>query len=86
VSPYEVPALINLAACYNYAYAAYFNGSHSDSAYTAYINSYYALAYAQLAARTHSATDWYYAYVYANAVYGYAYQDWVEVRPESWTS
>jgi hypothetical protein len=76
-SEFEGLALNYLTWAYDYAYAAYFYGSPSAYGYAAFVNSFYALAYAQLAASTHSATDWYYAYLYANAAQSYAYQDYL---------
>jgi hypothetical protein len=75
-SPYEAPALNYLTAGANYAYYNYVNGSHSIYAYYAYVYGYYAEVYAQLAAATHSATDWYYAYQFGAAASNYAYADY----------
>ena len=67
----------SLAACAQALLAAYYNDSQSAYAYAAFVNSFFALAYAQLAASTHSANDWYAAYLYANAAQGYAYQEYL---------
>src|SRR5262249_16383918 len=75
-SPYDSLAVNNLLTAYNNAYYAYYYGSHSPSAYYAYLDSYYAYVYAQQAASTHSASDWYNAYTYAAAAKSYAYQDY----------
>lgn len=75
-SPYEGAALAYLTAGSTTGYNAYVYGSHSISAYQAYVYGAYALAYAQLAASTHSAAYWYAAFAYANAAQAYASYDY----------
>src|SRR5262249_32323705 len=75
-APFDSSALSYLSTAYNHAYYAYYYGSHSVSAYYAYIDSYNAYFYAQQAVSTHSASDWYNAYTYAAAAESYAYQDY----------
>jgi hypothetical protein len=76
VSPYETPALNNLAAGYQYGYYDWAYASHSTYAYYAYVYGYYAHAYAALAAQTHNATYWLYADQYGAAAEANAYADY----------
>jgi hypothetical protein len=76
IVPYEGAALNYVAAGYTYGYYDYVYGSHSIDAYYAYIDGYTAYVYAQQAVSTHNATDWYYAWAYANAAETYAYADY----------
>jgi hypothetical protein len=75
-SPYETPALNNLAAGYQYGYAEYVYGTHSTYAYYAYVYGYYAHAYAEVAAQTHNAGYWQLAYQYGAAAEANAYADY----------
>jgi len=79
-SPYEAAALGYLMAGVTSSYDAYVYGSHSLAAYEAYVYGVYALAYAQRAASSHSAADWYTAFACANAAQAYAALDYASTR------
>lgn len=75
-SPYETVAVSYLTGGFTSSYDAYVYGSHSVYAYEASVYGIYALAYAQRAANSHAAADWYAAFAYANAAQAYAAADY----------
>jgi hypothetical protein len=75
-SPYEAGAVNLLYNGYINAYYDYYLGSHSSYAQYSYAYSYYALLYAQKAATTHAASDWYKAYLYGAYATYYAQNDY----------